>query len=561
MYHRPLLFVFEGIDGSGKTTISNKVADAVRANGIPVRHVRADGRLASDVAENIRQFTRDQVNAALDPFSELLLYTARESQQLQEVIRPALERGEVVIADRFLHTAEVLAHDGRGLPVARIAPILAAARDGIEPALTILIDVDPVIAQARRRADKIARPTVRTSSRKGLSGGGLMERLRRGYLRIAAESASWIVVDNSVADLDALVVQLTRAILDIRAGATVSTAPVAPVAVAPIAIAEARGAFLAWVERAAAREPEVAAYLLGGLHGPDIDALRRSLIARAPAVVAAGLRGLDDEASWALRHDLMAHAPTAVARTLGGFLEPPERAWPLRTQLAPIAPADVADSLVGLGCDRAWKLREELWRVAPDAVARSLAGDTTLRARTMRERWLARIGGTEQLAQGMHAWTAATSVRGCSDTESWHLRELARAAAPVAALLSLEGVHDDRAWGWRRSWLLRAPRPVLRTIGGVDDERAWELRASAAETAKEVLGTIIGMDHAAAWALRTAHADRWPASAVKSLGPLAATDRGRALVERQLARYPENLALLRHVVVLDVGAGLRKAVA
>ncbi|MDX2093844.1 MAG: dTMP kinase [Kofleriaceae bacterium] len=560
MSQRPLLFVFEGIDGSGKTTISNKVAEAVRAHGIAVRHVRADGRLASDVAENIRQFTRDQINAALDPFSELLLYTARESQQLQEVIRPALERGEVVIADRFLHTAEVLAHDGRGLPLSRIAPILKAARDGIEPALTILIDVDPVIAQARRRADKIARPTVRTSSRKGLSGGGLMERLRLGYLRRAA-AQGWLVVDNTAADLDALVAQLTRAILDTRAGTPITRVARSPVPALPRVLDEARGALLAWVEHAAAREPEVAAYLLGGLHGSDVDALRRSLIARAPAVVAAGLRGLDDEASWALRHDLSPRVPAAVARTLGGFVEPPERAWPLRAQLAADAPAEVAESLTGLACDRAWELRELLWRVAPSAVVRSLAGDTTLRARTMRERWLARIGGVEQLADRGHAWTAAASVRGNGDAESWHLRELARPAAPIAALLSLEGVHSERAWAWRRAWILRAPRPVLRTLAGLDHEQAWELRARAGETAKEVLGTIIGMDHPAAWALRTSLADRWPASIVKSLGPLAATDRGRALVERQLARYPDNLALLRHVALLDVGAGLRKAVA
>src|SRR6266508_1294427 len=134
------LIVFEGIDGSGKTTLSHRVAEALVA--------------------------RDPRNLRLAPFAELLLYVARETQQLEERIRPALLEADVVIADRFFHTARVLAVHGRGLPAARVDRVLGAATDVVDPYLTVLVDVDPHLARARRRADRIARPHTRTGSRK-----------------------------------------------------------------------------------------------------------------------------------------------------------------------------------------------------------------------------------------------------------------------------------------------------------------------------------------------------------------------------------------------------------
>ena len=130
-----ILVVFEGIDGSGKTTISNKVATRLRETGLAVTHVRTGGILASQTAENIRQLTRDQRNLTLSPFAELLLYVARETQQLDECIRPALTHSDVVIADRFFHTARVLSTFGRGLPVERVLPVIRAASAEVDPAV------------------------------------------------------------------------------------------------------------------------------------------------------------------------------------------------------------------------------------------------------------------------------------------------------------------------------------------------------------------------------------------------------------------------------------------
>ena len=109
-----MLVIFEGIDGSGKTTLSNRVARALSDGGARVRHVREGGRLASTTAEAIRQLARDQRNAALSPVAELLLYAARDAQQLDEAMRPALAEADIVIADRFAYSALVMATSGRG---------------------------------------------------------------------------------------------------------------------------------------------------------------------------------------------------------------------------------------------------------------------------------------------------------------------------------------------------------------------------------------------------------------------------------------------------------------
>ncbi len=132
-----MLIVFEGIDGSGKTTLSNRVAQELRQAGLRVRHVREGGTLASAVSEDLRRFTRDPAHLALTPTAELLLYAAREAQLLEEVTRPALAEYEIVITDRFLYTAEVLARWGRGLPEHVVRPVVEAcrARPGARPRL------------------------------------------------------------------------------------------------------------------------------------------------------------------------------------------------------------------------------------------------------------------------------------------------------------------------------------------------------------------------------------------------------------------------------------------
>ena len=553
--------VFEGIDGSGKTTVSNKVADLLRARGLRVSHVRAGGVLASQTAENIRQLTRDQRNLALSPYAEFLMYVARETQQLDECIRPALATADVVIADRFLYTSYVLATAGRALPVERIRPVVMAAAGGLSPGLTILIDVDPQVARARRRADKVARPTVRTSSRKGLSGAGLLRRLREGYQRLAAQStpdAPWVVVDNSTTDLDVVVQSVTELVAQVRGGMAPPANLALPALGPPRATdpEHAHDVFLAWIDGEAAREPEVAAHLLAGTYGPGYDDRRWALVDRAPAIIANGLAGLDDPTSYALREHLRHTQPALVARSLGGTLSDDEVAWALRDRLVGVAPDGVAVSLAGLSGERAWAMRRQLWPVSPARILKSIIGDASAEAWSMREAWLDQVGGDAAMGTAELAKVMCKSIRGLGGERAWALRERAWTAAPAAALQSLELMTDATAWDWRWRHIDRAPVPVLASVHRMVDDAAFELRTRVKHICKEVLDSVSGMDEPRAWALREELRDAWPSTTVKSLGALGLDGRGRDLTIDILSRHGD-LSLLKHAAALSRLAPLR----
>src|SRR5580692_7548977 len=363
-----MFVVFEGIDGSGKTTISNRVAKALRERGLTVEHLREEGAFASKVTQGIRDFCRDARNMALSPRAELMLYVAREVQLADEVLRPALARADVVIADRYFYTAEVLAQAGRDLPDAETAPVLAAAAGGLWPDLVFLIDVDPSVARGRRKVAKILAPDRRPVSRKGLTGSGLQLRLRAGYRALAGRDPDrWVLVENTDAELGQVVAAIVDAIIGARtdrpsalraararlpAAAAPASGPsptAAPATAPPLDdVRAALAAFLAWVDQPAPTEPALAAYVLAGTAGVGIDQRRLRLAAVAPRIVARGLRGLSDAISWQLRRLLLETAPAEVALSLTDMAAETGEAWALRELLADIAPAEVASSLEGL---------------------------------------------------------------------------------------------------------------------------------------------------------------------------------------------------------------------
>ncbi|MEM9492458.1 MAG: hypothetical protein AAGC55_25145 [Myxococcota bacterium] len=121
---------------------------------------------------------------------------------------------------------------------------------------------------------------------------------------------------------------------------------------------------------------------------------------------------------------------------------------------------------------------------------------------------------------------------------------------PIAALRSLYGLDDKRSWQMRTSYAARAPKVVLRTIDGMTQPRAHALRATHARSVKEALDSMVGLDDAPSWALRAECLDIWPSTVVKSLGDLGLSERGRSLALRALARYPDNISLLKHMARL-----------
>ncbi len=568
-----MFIVFEGIDGSGKTTISNRVAKALRARGLRVEHAREGGRFVSSVTQAIRDMCRDARNLAMVPRTELLLYVARELQLAEEVIAPALERADIVIADRYLYTAEVLARSVRDLPESFIRAIVDVASGGLWPDIAFLIDVDPSVARGRRKVAKLLARDARPASRKGLTGSGLGQHLRQGYLDVATRDPDrWVIVDNSDADLDVLVAELTAGIASAHdAGVAMGIAGARAAAtgrngglhmVEDIdSPEEAQAAFLGWVDRRARREPSLAAYVLSGLAGEGIDERRTTLAPLVPQVIARGLRGLSDGATWQLRRALLEQAPHEIALSLDDQAAEAPMAWSLRELLAEAAPAEVAISLQGLDDETAWALRADLYARVPDAVMTSLALLESERSWHLRERWLAERGGLEEAVTSYAAARAtARSVAGLDDKRAWALRKAAQAAAPVPALGSIRGVNSDRAWRWRERMLRRAPRTVLTTIAGLDDPRAWAMRVSTARHCREALDSMLGSDHPIAWQIREACLDIWPAAVIKSLGVLVNGARGAELLRQALSGFPTNISLLKQATAVAIGVSLKPTV-
>ena len=551
-----MFVVFEGIDGGGKTTLSNLVASLLRERGLVVEHVREGGKFASAVTQAMRELGRDARNLALTPRAELLLYLTREVQLAEEATRPALRRADVVIADRYMYTAETLAVAGRAMLQDEVTALVTAAANGLWPELVVLVDVDRHVARARRRVSKLLTPDAKPPSRKGLAGTALQHRLRDGYRALAArDPARWLVVDNTEADLQQMAVALADMIGAGRADGVPAALgrmvhPPTPVALRGDDLERARTALLAWIDRRSTREPALAAYFLGGLGGPGLDERRRALAPRAPAVVADGLRWLHDAAAWQLRHELATLAPEQVARSLVGRAAEHADAPALLETLLTLAPAGVSSALVGRDDEPAWALRA---RLPADLAARSLCGVPGERAEAMRDRWLAGRGGLEGIEDVATAALACKAVESVGDDRAWAIRRRLRDVAPVAALDSTYLLEDDRSWKWRERAIERAPKIVMRTIGLSLDPRAWALRERVIGHCEETLDSLVGLDTALAWKLREAARDHWPASAVKSLGTLGATERGRLFVASALAHAPHDVALWRHALIVTGG--------
>lgn len=143
-----LFISLEGIDGSGKSTQLRLLEERLRAEGIAYLVNREPGGVK--IGEQIRKILLDPENRALSPVTELLLYFANRAQNIDEQVRPALERGELVVSDRF--TDSTLAYQGaaRELGAATVQTLHGIACRGTEPVLTLYIRVRPEVSQARR---------------------------------------------------------------------------------------------------------------------------------------------------------------------------------------------------------------------------------------------------------------------------------------------------------------------------------------------------------------------------------------------------------------------------
>jgi dTMP kinase len=192
---RGKLITFEGLDGCGKSTQIDRLANALRQEGLPVIVTREPG--GTPTGEKIRHVLLDSATSGLFPMAELALMFAARAQHISSVIQPALGSGEIVLCDRFTDSTEAYQGGGRKLgsePVLALHRILCG---GLQPDLTILMDSDisASIERARRRNQTRAAPsgTPNDESRFEQENRAFFERVRNAYLAIAAREPQRVV--------------------------------------------------------------------------------------------------------------------------------------------------------------------------------------------------------------------------------------------------------------------------------------------------------------------------------------------------------------------------------
>jgi dTMP kinase len=190
---RGLFITLEGGDGSGKSTQSAALTDWLETSGRTVLHSREPG--GTDLGLELRDIILHR-RGYMTPRTEALLYAADRAQNIATKVRPAIERGEIVIQDRYLDSSVAYQGAGRVLDAGDIRDLSLWAAEGLLPDLTILLDLDPTVGRARlegKRYDRLEAEALE-----------FHERVRAGYLELAASEPDRFLVLPATDSIDSL---------------------------------------------------------------------------------------------------------------------------------------------------------------------------------------------------------------------------------------------------------------------------------------------------------------------------------------------------------------------
>ena len=194
-----LFVTIEGIEGSGKTTLARALEKELEAQGLDVVVTVEPG--GDRVGESIRTLVLDSSNDISDR-GELLLFEAARAQHTDKVIRPALQRGAVVICDRFADSSTAYQGYARGIDLDTVRMLNDYATGGLTPGLTILLDLPaPDGLERQQTTDRFSAETV-----------AFHEAVRKGYLSLAAEEPGRFVVIDAGMDRGAVLRRAMQAI-------------------------------------------------------------------------------------------------------------------------------------------------------------------------------------------------------------------------------------------------------------------------------------------------------------------------------------------------------------
>jgi dTMP kinase len=198
---------FEGIEGCGKTTQITILSKYLESHSIPFTITREPGGTA--VGEGIRKILLNSETIHLTSASELLLFYASRSQNIAEMILPSLDRGEVVICDRFYHASMAYQGYGRGIPLEFIDKLTDLVCGNYRPEITVLLDIEPEIGLSRARARNQQRAV--DEGRFEMEDVVFYTKIRNGYLELAQNDPEHIKVvqaDRGIEDVHRDVVRI-----------------------------------------------------------------------------------------------------------------------------------------------------------------------------------------------------------------------------------------------------------------------------------------------------------------------------------------------------------------
>ena len=203
---RGFFITFEGLDGSGKTTQVQRLGGWLKAEGHRVTALRQPG--STVLGDRVRGILLDSRSEAelgeIAPLTELALMFADRAQAIAEVIRPALQRGEIVLCDRYTDSSEAYQGGGRGLGSDRVRALHEAVCEGLQPGLTVMLlpDLATSLERARQRNERDARQAVPDENRFEREGKAFYGRIQAAYEAIAAREPRRVAVIRSDGTLD-----------------------------------------------------------------------------------------------------------------------------------------------------------------------------------------------------------------------------------------------------------------------------------------------------------------------------------------------------------------------
>ena len=186
-----MFITIEGPEGSGKSSVTRKVAERLEKEGYDIVFTREPG--GTDISEQIRNIILDKNNTKMDPMTEAMLYAASRRQHLVEKVWPLSNEGKIVISDRYLDSSLAYQGGARGLGIDNILQLNNFATEGNFPDLTLLFDIDPRIGLKR-----IAANAKREVNRLDLEKIEFHDSVRKTFLSLANRFKDrYVIIDAS----------------------------------------------------------------------------------------------------------------------------------------------------------------------------------------------------------------------------------------------------------------------------------------------------------------------------------------------------------------------------